>query len=142
VADRLEDLVAWQLADELRKEVYELFSNGRAAKDMRLRSEGEDAASSVCRNLAEGFHRFSPAEFARFARYSASSIGEVGAVLGDGVAKQHWTPEQVARAQSLVKRTRSAVGRLQRYLRSKRARKNAESILRRAEAPNRAEPEH
>ena len=129
MADTLEDLIAWKLADELRRAVYDLFSTGRAANDARLRSQAEDAASSVCRNLSEGFYRFNPGDFARYARYSASSLGEVREVLADGVARRYWTEQGVARASNLVKRTGAAIGRLQRYLRSPEARRNAQRIL-------------
>jgi four helix bundle protein len=127
------DLIAWQLADKLRREIYSLMSDGRAAADLRFRSQGEDAASSTCRNLAEGFARFNPREFAQYARYSAASNCEVWDVIEDGVARRYWTPEQVETAQNLQVRTAIALGRLQRYLRSKRAKENADRILARDE---------
>ena len=138
VAHSHTELVAWKLADELRREVYDLFSDGPPSRDFRLRSQAEDAASSICRNLSEGFYLFSPPQFAKFARYAAGSIGELASVIEDGVAKQHWTKERVNRAENLVKRTGTAVGRLQRYLRSPRARRNAARILQKNSG---AEPE-
>ncbi len=127
------ELIAWQLADALRREIYSLISGGLAAADLRFRSQAEDAASSTCRNLAEGFARFNPREFAQYARYSASSNCEVGDLIEDGLARRFWTAEQAARAQDLQVRAGIAVGRLQRYLRSKRARQNAVRILSRDE---------
>jgi len=125
-----EDLIAWQLADELCREIFTLMSEGAAARNLRFRSQGQEAASSTCRNLAEGYKRFNPGEFANYARYSAASSAEVGEVLEHGVVRQYWSEERFARAGALVKRAGGAIGGLQRYLRSPRARRNAEAILR------------
>jgi four helix bundle protein len=125
-----EDLVAWQLADELCREIYGLMSEGSAAENLRFRSQGEEATSSTCRNLVEGYKRFNPGEFANYARYSAASNAEVGQIVEQGVVRGYWSEDRVAHARTLVKRTGGAIGGLQRYLRSSRARRNAESILR------------
>jgi four helix bundle protein len=124
------ELVAWQLADGLRREIYALMSQGRAATDRRFRSNGEDAAGSTCRNLAEGFGRFNPREFALYARYSAASNREVGDVIDDGVARRYWTPKEAEKAQNLQIRTGIALARLRQYLKSKAAKENAERIER------------
>ena len=131
------ELSAWQLADELRREIYALTKAGPAGQDLRFRSQTEDAASSTCRNLSEGFARFTPGEFARYARYAAASNAELGDLLEDGVARNYWTTERVSRAQGLQERTKKAVGRLQRYLRSNRARRNAARILDRGDSGHR-----
>ena len=125
------ELAAWQLADKLRHEVYALIRSGPAKTDLRFRSQAEDAASSTCRNLSEGFARFNPGEFAHYARYAEASNAEPGDLLEDGVAREYWTMERVSRAQRLQERTKKAVGRLQRYLRSAQARRNAAEILNR-----------
>jgi four helix bundle protein len=64
--DRFEDLVVWQRADELRREVLEFTSTGPPSRDFKFRDQIRDAASSAARNTAEGFGRFRPLEFARF----------------------------------------------------------------------------
>lgn len=128
-------MVVWQLADALRREIYLLMKEGKAAKDLRFKSQGEDAASSTCRNLAEGFARFHPGEFAQYVRYAAGSNRELWDVIEDGVAREYWTEEQVATARNLQMRTAVAVGRLQRYLRSKQAKQNAARIRKLADEP-------
>jgi four helix bundle protein len=127
-------LDAWRVADELRREIYELFSEGRAARDQRLRSQAEDAASSACRNLAEGFTRFNPSEFAHYARIAAASVQEIGELLSDGSGRKYWAEERVQGAEALVGRAVKVIGGLQRYLRSRCARDNANEILRADEA--------
>jgi four helix bundle protein len=60
------DLIVWKLADEIRVETFRLTSVGKFSADLRARSQAEDAANSVCRNIAEGFGCESHAEFAAF----------------------------------------------------------------------------
>ena len=122
------DLLAWQLANELRDVVLQLTSQGRAAGDEKFRRQTEDAVSSICRNLPEGFSRFEPGEFASFVRYSQGSLAELGEQLTDGVARKYWTDEQVEPARLLCRRTAGALGGLRRYLKSERARRNAKRI--------------
>jgi hypothetical protein len=43
-AKRHEDLVAWQLADQIRVHVFDLTKRDGFAKDLKLRSQTEDAA--------------------------------------------------------------------------------------------------
>jgi four helix bundle protein len=126
-----QNLLAWKLASELRDVVLELTSHGRAAKDLKFRTQTEDAVSSVCRNLPEGFSRFKPGEFATFVRYSQASLAELGEQLNDGVARKYWTDDQVEPARRLTRRTGGALGALRRYLTSEQARRNAKGIAER-----------
>jgi four helix bundle protein len=75
--DRFEDLIVWQLADELRREVMAFTNTGPASRDFRYRDQIRDASSSATRNTAEGFGRFRPNEFARFLEYAHGSLNEV-----------------------------------------------------------------
>lgn len=99
-----------------------------ASKDLRFREQTEEAVSSVCRNLPEGFVRFQPGEFASFVRYSQASLAELGEQLTDGVARKYWTDEEVEPARVLTRRTAGALGGLRRYLKSEQARRNAKAI--------------
>jgi four helix bundle protein len=64
-AKHFTELVIWQLANELRAEVFGLTRRGSFARDLKLRSQMNDAADSVCRNIAEGFGCETRREFAR-----------------------------------------------------------------------------
>jgi four helix bundle protein len=77
VVDRFEDLDAWQVADELRIEVYALTATGAASVDFKFCNQIRDAASSATRNISEGFGRFYPGEFARFMDFSIASVMEI-----------------------------------------------------------------
>src|SRR5215467_4652679 len=73
---RYQDLICWQLADELEKLVFELTETGPASKDFKFRDQIRDASSSATRNMAEGFGRFLPAQHANFLRIAKSSLFE------------------------------------------------------------------
>ena len=78
---RFEDILAWQEARKLVKQVYELTQAGAFAKDFGLRDQIQRAAVSVMANIAEGFDCESHAEFARFLGYARRSAVEVQSLL-------------------------------------------------------------
>src|SRR5262249_40036820 len=77
MARRYEDLDVWKLADDLRREFLALTDTGPVSRDFRFRDQIRDAASSAARNIAEGFGRFRPSDFARFMEFSIASTMEV-----------------------------------------------------------------
>jgi four helix bundle protein len=74
---RLHDLVAWQLAVELRRLTHRYCDKPAIKRDFRFHSNLVDAASSAPRNLAEGYGRKYHREFARFAIIARASEQEV-----------------------------------------------------------------
>ncbi len=78
-AKHYSELIAWQLADQLRVQTLTLTARPRFVKDLKLNSQTEDAVNSVCRNIAEGFGCESHIEFARFLKISRRSLNEVQA---------------------------------------------------------------
>ena len=104
IATKHEDLEAWQLANELKIEVYALIKDGPASRDFGFRDQIRDSAASVTRNIAEGFGRFRPREFAKFMEYAVGSLMETQDSLKDGVDRGYFTPERVAPAQKLAVR--------------------------------------
>ena len=102
---RYEDLEAWQIADELKREVYALTASGPAARDLEYRNQIRDSAASSTKNIAEGFGRFHPGDNARFVEISLASTMETQDSLKDGVDRGHFTPERVARARELAERS-------------------------------------
>jgi four helix bundle protein len=110
VVNRFEDLDAWQVADELRQEVYALTATGPASQDFKFCNQIRDAASSATRNISEGFGRFHPKDFAHFMDFSIGSVMEIQDCLRDGVLRQHFTDDMVRKAQSLTVRSASVQG--------------------------------
>jgi four helix bundle protein len=115
------DLVAWQLANELRGLILRFTAEPPASRDFKYRSQIDDAISSVCRNLSEGFYKYEHPEFARYVRDARGSLGETQDLIGEGRQKGYLPAELEAQMSSLARRAMVAISRLHRYLRSSRA---------------------
>jgi four helix bundle protein len=124
------ELIVWKLADEIRVRTYRLTQAGALARDFKLRSQTEDAAGSVSRNIVEGFGCDSHVEFARFLEISRRSLNEVVDCLRDAQLKSHVTPQQVAPIRALARRLFPAIGGLRRYLKSTPAPRTARNRTR------------
>jgi four helix bundle protein len=73
---RFEDILAWQKARLLTKEIYLLSSNGEFAKDFELRNQLRRSATSIMANIAEGQGRRTDKDFANFLNMSLGSVAE------------------------------------------------------------------
>jgi four helix bundle protein len=76
-----EDLIAWQKARELTREIYTITKNGEFKKDFGLRDQIQRACVSIMSNIAEGFDRASRAEFHQFLVIAKGSCAEVKSQL-------------------------------------------------------------
>jgi four helix bundle protein len=133
-ADRVEDLIAWQRMHELNTEVWKATDQGGASRDWRFRDEIRDAADSAERNVAEGFGRFYPGQFAYFLDISRASALETKGLLKKGLLARYLDEPEFARLDTLANRGLQAVAKLQRYLRSPAAKRNAARRYRRRRA--------
>jgi four helix bundle protein len=115
-AYRYEDLVCWQLASELEQLVFELTASGPVSKDFKFCSQIRDSSSSSTRNMAEGFGRFWPTEFAHFLRIARGSLTETHNSAGAGLKKGYFTEINADRMQRLATRSSKATTRLINYL--------------------------
>jgi four helix bundle protein len=79
--ERFEDLIAWQKARELNKQVYSITNEGAFAKDFGLRDQIRRASVSIMSNVAEGFDRGGRAEFHQFVVIAKGSCAEVRSQL-------------------------------------------------------------
>jgi four helix bundle protein len=115
---RYEDIVAWQLANELKRELFALTATGPVARDFKFRDQIRDSSASATRNIAEGFGRFRPAEFARFLEFARGSLTETHNSLRDGRDRGYFTDIDCDRLSRLAGRAAKATTGLIRYLRS------------------------
>lgn len=114
-ARRYQDLIIWQLADQIRVLVFELTERQCFRRDLKLHSQTEDAVNSVCRNIAEGFackHK----EFARFLEISRRSLNELGDAFRAAQLKRYITAHDYEPIWRLTHRLYPAFARLIRYL--------------------------
>jgi four helix bundle protein len=112
------DLIVWQLAEEIRIEVFRLSAKPRFNADFKARGQAEDAANSVTRNIAEGFGCETHGEFARFLEISRRSLNEVHDVLHGAQLKEYVRPSELAPIRQLSKRIYPAFSRFIAYLKS------------------------
>jgi four helix bundle protein len=128
------ELIAWQLADQIRAAVYPLTQRLPFAADARLRVQTEDAIESVCRNIAEGFGCDSDAEFLRFLVFSRRSLNELLDSLRAAETKGHLRNADLTQVRSLARRLYPAMGGLMRHLRWKAAQQRAQQRSHRRDA--------
>jgi four helix bundle protein len=81
---RFVDLVAWQLSHELKCEVFEFTAVGAASRDFKYRDQIRASSASAAANIAEGFGRYRPREFAHFLGFAKASLTETRNHLIDG----------------------------------------------------------
>jgi four helix bundle protein len=115
---RYQDLVAWQLANELKQHVYELLEKTTAKDDRKFCDQMKDSAASAPRNLAEGFGCYLHPDFARYTRVAKASLLETHNHVSDGADRRHWTRHDAAPLHDLADRAVGACVRLLRHLES------------------------
>lgn len=76
-----ENLVVYQKAREMAKQVYSLTRNREFSKDFSLVDQIRRSSVSVVSNIAEGFERGGNREFVQFLSIAKGSCGEVRAQL-------------------------------------------------------------
>ena len=79
--DKFEDLIAWQKARELTREVYQISRRGAFGKDFGLSGQIQRASVSIMSNIAEGFERGGRSEFHQFLSIAKASCAEVRSLL-------------------------------------------------------------
>ena len=116
----LTELIVWQLADELRTDVFRLAERDSVQRDFRFRDQLRGAVSSIAANITEGYGRTNHTDFARFLDFAMGSLRETENWLIDGVGRRYWTEAESAPARRLCKRLTVAITNLRKYLRSTR----------------------
>jgi four helix bundle protein len=79
--ERFEDLIAWQKARELSKNIYGVTKIGEFFKDFGLREQIRRASVSIMSNIAEGFERGGRSEFHQFLVIAKGSCAELRSQL-------------------------------------------------------------
>lgn len=75
--EKFEDLVIFQMARNLCKEVYAITKHSEFKKDPRFVQQIHAAAGSIMDNIAEGYERDGNKEFINFLYIAKGSCGEV-----------------------------------------------------------------
>jgi four helix bundle protein len=111
-----EEFDAWQLAWELKERVFAFTSNPPATNDHEFCHGIRDAARSAPDNIAEGFYRFAPTDFANFVRIAKGSLGEVRNQLLHARSHNYVNNAEYAELSKLCHRAIKAATGLRLYL--------------------------
>jgi four helix bundle protein len=95
-AKRLEGLVIWQVACELRDGIGAALSAGTGARDWDFKGQIGRSSRSVPANIAEGFGYFKPRPFGRYLRIARASAMETRNHILEGRTKGHFSAIQAA----------------------------------------------
>ena len=114
-AKRFRDLVAWQLARELRQNVRPLLRKAEAVHDFDLKQQLLGAARSVTSNIAEGFP-CSHIEYARFLEMSSRSLEEIEDRVIEMIDDRLITAVEAKPVLHLKMRTSRAIAALRKHL--------------------------
>lgn len=79
--EKFEDLIAWQKARQLTKEIYLVTKTGDFSRDYELKAQTRKASISMMSNIAEGFERGSRSEFHQFLVIAKGSCAELRSQL-------------------------------------------------------------
>ena len=140
MARDVEELIAFQLATELKRGVYALIETTPLRRDPELTDQLRRASRSAPRLIAEGFGRYLPGDFSRYLRQANGELKEVVECLSDGIDRKLLTPEQVVPLRRLSRRASKAASGLIRYLSTAQP-PNGPDRRRRTKEPRSIEPE-
>ncbi len=107
-----EDLIAWQKARELTKQIYLATKGGLFSKDFGLRDQIRRASVSVMSNIAEGFDRAGRAEFHQFLVIAKGSVAEVRSQLYVALDAEYINNDQFEQFKELADETSRIIGGL------------------------------
>ena len=110
------ELNVWKLCDQLRVVVRPILDRPRLQADRTLWSQIDRAVERPCPNIAEGFSRYFPRDFARFTQIAKASLSELVDHMETAEAKGITSAEETAAIVTLAKRARGAATRLIQYL--------------------------
>jgi four helix bundle protein len=113
---RTEDLIVWQLASELERRVFAFTATPPVDHNGDFCRQIRKSASSAPRNIAEGFGRFWPAEFAHKLRIARGELRETHDHLGLAIDQKYIDVHDYAVMFRLADRAIGASTRLLRYL--------------------------
>ena len=96
------DLIVWQKAMALVKEIYSLITVFPKAETYALSDQLKRAAVSVPSNIAEGYGRQSTKDYIHFLNIARGSVYEVDTQLCIAIMLEYLTPEEAQKAFGLV----------------------------------------
>ena len=122
---RFTQLRAWQACVTYKRAVYAICEVGPLATNLKKRNQLEESVAGPPGHIAEGFGRFSPADFARFVVMARSSLMESQNHLLDLVHRNYIKEDKREELDALAQAALQEVTGLMEYLQSPEALRNA-----------------
>ena len=117
-AQRFEDLVAWQLSEELKEEIFRLIQRPLVARDTGFCDDIRRSARSAPANISEGFGWYEPKPNSRHVSIAKASLEETKNHIFEGFKRNHFDLMERDHLLKLHKRAAIATTRYLRYLKS------------------------
>lgn len=115
-AYKVDNLAAFRLCEELTKAVEAATAIGKVAADRRFCNQINDAALDATSDVAEGFARYYPREFARFLDFAIGSLEEVHRRTEAGYRRGYFIAATTSSLLQLQARADKACRNLRMYL--------------------------
>ena len=110
--EKFEDLIAWQRARELTRNIYRTTKIGEFLKDFGLRDQIRRASVSIMSNIAEGFERGGRSEFHQFLVIAKGSCAELRSQLYVALDAEYMDIKTFQSLDDLARETNRLVGGL------------------------------
>ena len=110
--ERFEDLIAWQKARELTKNIYKITRQGEFKNDFGLRDQIRRASVSVMSNIAEGFERGGRSEFHQFLVIAKGSCAELRSHLYVALDADYIDTQTFQRLYTVAEEAKRVIGGL------------------------------
>lgn len=110
--ERFEDLIAWQKARQLTRDVYLATRKVSFSKDFGLTGQLQRAVVSIMANIAEGFERARRPEFHQFLSIAKGSCAEVRSHLYVALDIGYLTHDEFDRLQDAAVEVAKIIGGL------------------------------
>jgi four helix bundle protein len=110
--EKFEDLIAWQKARELTKNIYKVTKLGELSRDFGLRDQIRKSSVSIMSNIAEGFERGGRSEFHQFLVIAKGSCAELRSQLYVALDADYIDEQTFQRLYSLAEETKRVIGGL------------------------------
>jgi four helix bundle protein len=94
VIQRFEDLIIWQKARELCKDVHRIANYELFSRDYKLRDQINASSGSIMDNIAEGYERNGNKEFIQFLYIAKGSCGETRSQLCRALDREYIHQEE------------------------------------------------
>jgi four helix bundle protein len=114
--ERFEQIISWQEARVLNKNIGDLIDNGRFKNSFRLINQIEGSAGSIMDNIAEGFERNGNKEFIQFLYIAKGSCGELRSQLCRALDRNYITEKEFEDLSIHAKKISGLIQKLIKYL--------------------------